>query len=89
MEDEIEPVSIRLVATVPGPCFELRADSAGNDARRRRAFVEGQWAKIDVHGPGVAVNGPAIVELPESTCLVRPGWAGAPDGTGTLVLERR
>jgi hypothetical protein len=34
------------------------------------------------------VVGPAIVELPEATCLVRPGWAGARDASGTLVLER-
>ena len=30
--------------------------------------------------PGTGrVEGPAIVELPGSTCLVRPGWAGEPD----------
>ena len=79
MEDEVELVSVRLVATLPGPSFELRADSIAHDARRRRAFVDGEWVEIDVHGPGVAVAGPAIIELPESTCLVRPGWAGAPD----------
>ena len=43
---------------------------------------------VPVHGPGAAVVGPAIVELPEATCLVRPGWAGEPDAAGTLVLER-
>jgi N-methylhydantoinase A len=89
MEDDVEAVSVRLVATVPGPRFELRADSVAHDVRRRRAFVDGEWVEIDVYRAGVAVAGPAIVELPESTCLVRPGWAGAPDGAGTLALERR
>jgi len=88
MEDEVELISVRLVATLPGPSFELRADSIAHVAGRRRAFVDGKWVEIDVHGPGIAVAGPAIIELPESTCLVRPGWAGAPDGSGTLVLER-
>ena len=89
MEDEVEPVSVRLVATLPGARFELRSDSIARDAGKRRAFVDGKWLEIDVHGPGVAVAGPAIIQLPESTCLVRPGWAGAPDGAGTLALERR
>jgi len=34
------------------------------------------------------VSGPTIVELPGSTCLVRPDWNGRPDAAGTLVLER-
>jgi N-methylhydantoinase A/oxoprolinase/acetone carboxylase beta subunit len=51
-------------------------------------FVDGEWLELTVHGPGEAVSGPAIVELPGATCLVRPGWAGEPDDAGTLVLER-
>ena len=29
-----------------------------------------------------------IVEFAEATCVVRPGWAGAVDDAGTLVLKR-
>ena len=39
-------------------------------------------------GRGSRVDGPAIVEFAEATCVVRPGWAGAIDPSGTLVLER-
>ncbi len=39
-------------------------------------------------GRGSRVEGPAIVEFAEATCVVRPGWAGAIDAAGTLVLER-
>jgi N-methylhydantoinase A len=39
-------------------------------------------------GKGSEVAGPAIVEFKESTCVVRPGWRGAIDGVGTLVLEK-
>ena len=89
MEDVVEPVCARLVATVPGATFELRGEPAAFEARSRRAFVDGELVEVEVHGPGAAVAGPAIVELPGSTCLVRSGWVGAPDGSGTLVLERR
>jgi hypothetical protein len=30
-----------------------------------------------------------VVELPESTLLVPPGWAGEVDATGTIQLEAR
>ena len=39
-------------------------------------------------GEGFEVEGPAIVEFAEATCVVRPGWSGAIDAAGTLVLER-
>jgi N-methylhydantoinase A/oxoprolinase/acetone carboxylase beta subunit len=32
--------------------------------------------------------GPAVVELPESTLLVPPGWRGEVGDTGTIRLER-
>ena len=37
---------------------------------------------------GSRVPGPAVVEFPEATCLVRPGWSGVVDDFGTLVLTR-
>jgi N-methylhydantoinase A len=40
-------------------------------------------------GGGEAVTGPAVVALPEATLVVPEGWSGAPDETGTLILERR
>ena len=41
-------------------------------------------------GEGFSVEGPAIVEFAEATCVVRPGLVGARSTTaGTLVLERR
>jgi N-methylhydantoinase A len=39
-------------------------------------------------GAGSAVAGPAIMEMGEATCLVRPGWSGVVDDAGTLVLRR-
>jgi N-methylhydantoinase A len=88
LEGRPEIVSRRLIATLPRPKPQLRAASSDRTQRSRRAFVDGEWLELPVFGPGVAVAGPAIVELPEATCLVRPGWNGEPDGAGTLVLER-
>jgi N-methylhydantoinase A len=39
-------------------------------------------------GTGSTVEGAAIVEFREATCVVRPGWGGEVDEAGTLVLER-
>jgi N-methylhydantoinase A len=90
LEGEPEVVSRRLVATLPRPKPQLQLRAASSDRPQgfRRGYVDGEWLELPVHGPGVAVEGPAIVELPEATCLVRPGWAGEPDAAGTLVLER-
>ena len=37
--------------------------------------------------PGTTISGPAVVELPESTLLVPPRWAGKVDQTGTIHLQ--
>jgi N-methylhydantoinase A len=96
MEDEpVELVNLRLVATVPVEKPELDEPSAGGEpeAERREANFDGGWREVPVFdrermGEGSEVAGPAIVEFKESTCVVRPGWRGAVDGVGTLVLER-
>jgi N-methylhydantoinase A len=90
LEGEPEVVSRRLVATVPRPKPSLQCQALlrRTPRARRSVFLDAAWAEVPVYGPGVAVAGPAIVELPEATCLVRPGWAGEPDAAGTLVLER-
>ena len=74
---------------------ELVAEEAEGDAEagERRANFDGDWSEVPVYrragmGEGFEVEGPAIVEFAEATCVVRPGWSGAIDSTGTLVLER-
>jgi len=37
---------------------------------------------------GARFDGPAILEQPDSTTVVPPGWAGAADGLGNLFLTR-
>ena len=57
-------------------------------SRRIVATVSRARPDLSGLGRGEAVTGPAVVELPEATCLVREGWSGTPDPAGTLVLER-
>ena len=95
-DEPVEIVNLRLVATVPG--------ATPRPARTRRTRRRGGWAvgrcsldsgPVDAlvlartaMGRGSRVKGVAVVEFPESTCLVRPGWSGVVDEVGTLVLTR-
>ena len=96
MDDEpVELVNLRLVATVPVEKPGLDEPAAEGEAvsERREANFDGEWREVPVYdrermGEGSEVEGPAIVEFKESTCVVRPGWSGSVDGVGTLVLER-
>ncbi|MDQ3864367.1 MAG: hydantoinase/oxoprolinase family protein, partial [Actinomycetota bacterium] len=96
MESEaVELVNLRLISTVPVEKPELTEPEAGDTARagEREANFDGEWMETPVldrekMGEGSEVEGPAIVEFRESTCVVRPGWRGAIDGVGTLVLEK-
>ncbi len=94
-EEPVELVALRLVATVPVEKPPLRAGDPKGDAvaGHRRVNLDGHWQDVPVVareqlGAGSRVTGPALVELAGSTCLVRPGWRGAVDAAGTLVLER-
>ena len=88
LDADVELVNRRVVAVLERPRPQLRGGPVVSGAALRRACVDGTWLDLPVHGSDSAVVGPAIVELSGSTCLVRPGWAGEPDGAGTLVLER-
>ncbi len=92
-EQELELVTIRVSATVPGVDVQLAGDENAPLARDRRfARLGGREVEIEVlrgaWPPGTEFSGPAIVELPESTLLAPPGWSGEVDATGTVRLTR-
>ncbi len=94
-EESVELVNLRLIATVPVDKPKLEEPKPENDADtgRREANFDGDWMEVPVldreqMGVGSEVEGPAIVEFAESTCVVRPGWGGKVDDVGTLILER-
>jgi N-methylhydantoinase A len=96
MEDEpVELVNLRLIATVPVEKPEIEEPDPEGDAEsgRRGANFSGEWLEAPVldrekMGRGSEVEGPAIVEFKESTCVVRSGWRGTVDAVGTLVLGK-
>jgi N-methylhydantoinase A len=94
---EIELVTVRVSATLPGATVELGGDplAAGPSPRhgRRTAVLEGCELELEtIDGlppPGSTIAAPAVVELPESTVLIPPEWRGEVDRTHTLHLRRR
>jgi N-methylhydantoinase A len=94
-EGEVELVTLRATATEPGPDVDAAAAgaaTAGAERATRRARFRGEEHEAAVlrgePEPGTAVAGPALVELPESTLAVPPGWAGEVLASGTIRLER-
>jgi N-methylhydantoinase A len=93
--EPVELVSLRLIATRAVPKPELRAEpaAASGAQRSRRVNIDGDWHEVEIVagerlGPDATMVGPVVVEHPESTIVVRPGWRGAVDDTGSLELER-
>jgi N-methylhydantoinase A len=86
----IELVTLRAAAVAPGAEVTL---TAAGDADRSTRTIRWDGAEVEAEvltgtglPPGTEVTGPAIVEFPETTCLVPPGWAGAADEHGILRL---
>ena len=91
---ELELVTIRATATAQGVEVQLASDDEHEEpaTSRRSATLDGERIELEVlHGipaPGARIEGPAVVELPESTLLAPPGWSGEVDHTGTIKLSR-
>ncbi|MBA3425221.1 MAG: hydantoinase/oxoprolinase family protein [Rubrobacter sp.] len=93
--EKVELVNLRLTATVSveKPGLEESEPEADAERGRRKANFDGEWTEVPVMdrtrmGRGSEVEGPAVVEFAEATCVVRPGWRGRIDEVGTLILER-
>jgi N-methylhydantoinase A len=96
MPDEpVDVVALRVTATVGVETPDLREEpGSGAEPRdEREARFGDDPVTVPVYdratlGAGDELHGPAIVELAEATCVVRPGWGGRIDDTGTMVLTR-
>ncbi len=94
-EEPVDLVNLRLIATVPveKPKLSEKEPEEDGETGKREANFDGDWTEVPVLdravlGVGSEVEGPAVVEFAESTCVVRPGWSGKIDEVGTLILER-
>jgi N-methylhydantoinase A len=95
-EQELELVTLRVSATMPGAEVSLGEDggaTAEPERTTRTATINGEEIELSVlrgaPPPGTELDGPAVVELPESTLLVAPGWGGTADDTGTIHIHRQ
>ncbi|MEZ5099940.1 MAG: hydantoinase/oxoprolinase family protein [Thermoleophilia bacterium] len=90
----VELVNLRVVQSwrPPGAPPVPVLDAAGAHARSRRVWLTdaSAWADVPVvprallDGP---LDGPAIVEQPDTTLVLHPGDRVAPDGSGNLLVE--
>ena len=96
-EQELELVTIRVTATAAGVDVELAGgDGEGDESRpersSREATLNGERIELEVlrgiPAPDTHIDGPAVIELPESTVLVPRGWSSDVDDTGTIRLSR-
>jgi len=90
-EAEVELVTLRATATLPGP--EIDPATVGKAAsgaeRTRRETIYGDTEIIRGEpAPGERIEGPAVVELREATLAVPPGWGGEVLESGTIRIER-
>jgi N-methylhydantoinase A len=87
----VELVTLRAAAVRPGAQVTLAA--AGEVERGRRAIRLGgdevEAAVFTGSGlpPGEAVDGPAVIEFPETTCLIPPGWTAQAEDHGIVRIE--
>ncbi|MDA0180267.1 hydantoinase/oxoprolinase family protein [Solirubrobacter phytolaccae] len=89
-EAEVELVTLRATATTPGP--EIDPDAVGRAAegaeRGTRTTLYGETTIIKGEPePGERIEGPAVIELRESTLAVPPGWSGEVLPSGTVRIE--
>jgi N-methylhydantoinase A len=86
---ELELVTVRVAVALPGA--EPRASALGEPepTSSRVARLGGERVEATVRRGFVdRVEGPAVVEFPEATLAVPPGWSGGAGDDGTIVLER-
>jgi N-methylhydantoinase A len=88
----IELVGIRLAAIEAGVEPDPTAAAAAEPRRsRRRAYFDGFWTEVEVVGgelrPDAAIDGPAVLELPETTLVVPPGARAEVDSRGTVDMR--
>ena len=92
-EQELELVTLRVSATLAGAEVSLRDAEEPEEPERgeRDATIDGERVTLaTLRGPvpaGTEIAGPCVVELPESTLLIPPGWAGEVDNTGTIHIR--
>ena len=91
----IQATTVRLgvIGRVPPVRLPEVAAGGATSSGRRRVRHRGVAIEATIHaraaiGAGAVLNGPAIVEQPDTTVFILPGWKATADRLGTLHLTR-
>lgn len=94
-------MNLRSAVTGRRPKFDLSvlAPSEGGDAEaarkgERRVHFGEEWRETAIYSRlalpvGAVIDGPAILEQPDTTVLIEPGLRGSVDRFGNTIIERR
>ena len=86
-EADLELVTIRVTAALPGADSPREEPAPAEDRGTRPVVFGGERVEARVLGPGAGeVRGPAVVELEGATLVVPPGWSGNA-GPEAVLLE--
>ena len=88
----VELVAVSVSLREPAPQPRPRAAEADVRHGERRVRFAGEWATAAVTrgepGAGTELEGPAVLELPETTLVLPPGWSARVDDHGSVVAVR-
>ena len=98
-DSPLEIATLRVVGrgTIAGVTLTENENGAGEDAsgavmRNDEAYFGGEWKETPIYDrnklqPGNAVEGPAIVQQDDTTTVIEPGYRGAVDRFGNILIE--
>jgi N-methylhydantoinase A len=87
----VELVAIRLALEGRAAALTPQAGAGDTTEGSRKVCFGGDWHQaLVIRGEppaGASFEGPAVLELPESTLVLPPGWAAEVDAHGAVVAE--
>src|SRR5215218_3494251 len=98
-DSPLEIATVRVVGrgTIKGVSLLESEDGAGEDAsgaitRKEQVYFDGGWKETPIYDrgelrPGNAVAGPAVVVQDDTTTVIEPGYRGAVDSFGNILIE--
>jgi N-methylhydantoinase A len=98
-DSPLEIATVRVVGrgTIKGVSLVESEDGASQDVsgsilREEQVYFGGEWVETPVHDrgglrPGDKVEGPAIVVQDDTTTVIEPGYRGAVDRFGNILIE--
>src|ERR671917_914609 len=98
-DSPLEIATIRVVGrgTIRGVSLAAGEDGAGQDPsgaviRDDKVFFDGEWMETPIYDrvklvPGNVIEGPAVVAQDDTTTVIEPGYSGAVDRYGNILIE--